>query len=145
MTRPTSAEELRERIADLAAAIDEAATATEKARRLGHELSRELEGRSADLTRFNIGLEHHLAFLAHNLAHVGNADGDGTFGINHAVGDVRELLDLLEASVAGGGLRCVESGCADHGGGRGWTLRLDDDDELRGFCPDCDRREFGDP
>jgi hypothetical protein len=24
-----------------------------------------------------------------------------------------------------------------------WTLRLDVDDELVAFCPDCDEREFG--
>lgn len=26
---------------------------------------------------------------------------------------------------------------------RGWTMRLDVDDEPQVFCPDCDEREFG--
>jgi hypothetical protein len=38
-------------------------------------------------------------------------------------------------------LVCAECGRIDRGE-RGWTLRLDSDDELAAFCPDCDRREF---
>jgi hypothetical protein len=41
------------------------------------------------------------------------------------------------------GLRCVECGRRDDGE-RGWTLRLDVDDDLAAFCPACDAREFGD-
>jgi hypothetical protein len=37
-----------------------------------------------------------------------------------------------------------DSGRRDEGGERGWTLRLDVDDELVAFCPECDRKEFGD-
>jgi hypothetical protein len=37
-------------------------------------------------------------------------------------------------------LVCAEQ---DPGDERGWTVRLDVDDELVAFCPDCDRREFG--
>jgi hypothetical protein len=40
-------------------------------------------------------------------------------------------------------LCCAECGRVDVGE-RGWTMRLDEDDELHAFCPRCDRREFGD-
>jgi hypothetical protein len=40
-------------------------------------------------------------------------------------------------------MRCAECGIADDGR-RGWTLRLDVDDELVAFCPECDRKEFHD-
>jgi hypothetical protein len=40
-------------------------------------------------------------------------------------------------------LVCVECGRADPGDEPGWTLRLDVDDELAAFCPECDEREFG--
>jgi hypothetical protein len=39
-------------------------------------------------------------------------------------------------------LICSECGRLDRGE-RGWTLRLDIDDELQAFCPDCDAYEFG--
>jgi hypothetical protein len=42
-----------------------------------------------------------------------------------------------------GGLRCDECGALDDGR-RGWTLRLDCDDELVPFCPECDEEQFGD-
>lgn len=41
-------------------------------------------------------------------------------------------------------LECAECGRADDGQERGWTLRLDEDNELVPFCPKCDEREFGD-
>jgi hypothetical protein len=41
-------------------------------------------------------------------------------------------------------LVCVECGRQDPGDEPGWTLRLDVDDEPVAFCPDCDRKEFGD-
>jgi hypothetical protein len=41
-------------------------------------------------------------------------------------------------------LICAECGRHDPGDESGWTLRLDVDDELVAFCPDCDRNEFGD-
>jgi len=42
------------------------------------------------------------------------------------------------------GLVCVECGrVSPLAFERGWTLRLDCDDELAAFCPDCDRQEFG--
>jgi hypothetical protein len=40
-------------------------------------------------------------------------------------------------------LRCAECGRADDGR-RGWTLRVDCDDQLAAFCPECDESEFGD-
>jgi hypothetical protein len=41
-------------------------------------------------------------------------------------------------------LVCAECGRQDPGDERGWTLRLDVDDEPVAFCPECDRKEFGD-
>jgi hypothetical protein len=40
-------------------------------------------------------------------------------------------------------LVCAECSRHDPGGERGWTVRLDVDDELACFCPECDREEFG--
>jgi hypothetical protein len=40
-------------------------------------------------------------------------------------------------------LVCGECGRHDPGDEPGWTMRLDDDDQLVAFCPDCDRKEFG--
>jgi hypothetical protein len=55
-------------------------------------------------------------------------------------------LDSLERRRASRSraLRRLESGRRDDGVERGWTLRLDVDDELVAFCPECDRKEFGD-
>jgi hypothetical protein len=39
-------------------------------------------------------------------------------------------------------LVCAECGREDDAE-RGWTVRLDHDDEPVAFCPDCDEREFG--
>jgi hypothetical protein len=39
-------------------------------------------------------------------------------------------------------LACSECRLADDGRS-GWTLRLDCDDELHAFCPQCDEKEFG--
>jgi len=57
------------------------------------------------------------------------------------------LVDALERELRvreedGNGLRCAECGEVDDGE-RGWTLRLDVDRETVAFCPECDRREFG--
>jgi hypothetical protein len=52
---------------------------------------------------------------------------------------LRAELDLME----GIGLRCAECGTADEGE-RGWTMYPDLENELHAFCPECDRREFGD-
>jgi len=41
-------------------------------------------------------------------------------------------------------LVCAECGRRDPGAEPGWTLRLDVNDEPVAFCPDCDRKEFGD-
>jgi hypothetical protein len=41
-------------------------------------------------------------------------------------------------------LVCAECGRRDPGGEPGWMLRLDVDDELQAFCPEGDRKEFGD-
>jgi hypothetical protein len=41
-------------------------------------------------------------------------------------------------------LVCAECGRQDPGVEPGWTLRLDIDYELVAFCPECDRKEFGD-
>jgi hypothetical protein len=37
--------------------------------------------------------------------------------------------------------------CGEHADdeARGWTLRLDCDDEPVCFCPECDEEQFGDP
>jgi hypothetical protein len=58
--------------------------------------------------------------------------------------ELQEIADRLAAEYLPppSGLRCVECGTNDDGR-RGWTLRLDVDDELVAFCPDCDRGEFG--
>ena len=42
-------------------------------------------------------------------------------------------------------LVCAECGRHDSGDEPGWTLRLDVDDELVAFCPECDREEFAGP
>jgi hypothetical protein len=52
--------------------------------------------------------------------------------------DRMEMLDPVECN----GLRCVECDAIDDGR-RGWTLRLSIGNELVAFCPDCDRKEFG--
>jgi hypothetical protein len=55
-------------------------------------------------------------------------------------------MNSLHASIErskGNGMRCVECGAVDDGTARGWTLHLDIDEELQAFCPECDRREFG--
>lgn len=67
---------------------------------------------------------------------------------------LQELADLAEALNAPGPLRlprsrsdaleCAECARLDPGEERGWTLRLDEDDELVAFCPECDEQEFGD-
>jgi hypothetical protein len=41
-------------------------------------------------------------------------------------------------------LVCAECGRHDPGDERGWTVRLDVDDQPVTFCPECDRKEFGD-
>jgi hypothetical protein len=39
---------------------------------------------------------------------------------------------------------CVECGAVSpFSFERGWTLRLDVDDQLVTFCPECDQHEFG--
>jgi hypothetical protein len=40
-------------------------------------------------------------------------------------------------------LVCVECARSDDGQ-RGWTVRLDVDEKPVTFCPECDRKEFGD-
>jgi hypothetical protein len=40
-------------------------------------------------------------------------------------------------------LECVECGRVSREDERGWTARLTVDDEVVGYCPDCDEREFG--
>lgn len=55
-------------------------------------------------------------------------------------------LEMLARRLSASGplsMRCAECDAVDDGR-RGWTLRLDVDDELVAFCPDCDAREFGD-
>jgi hypothetical protein len=39
-------------------------------------------------------------------------------------------------------LVCAECGRQDPGNERGWTVRLDVDDQPVAFCPGCDRKEF---
>jgi hypothetical protein len=71
--------------------------------------------------------------------------------------DMREIVDRLQREKRGRGveiaanwptmiprLSCGECGRPDHGDERGWTMRLDVDDELVTFCPECDVREFDD-
>ncbi len=41
-------------------------------------------------------------------------------------------------------LVCAECGRVDPGDEPGWTMRLDVDAALACFCPECDRKEFGD-
>jgi hypothetical protein len=38
---------------------------------------------------------------------------------------------------------CAECGRRDAGDEPGWTLKVDVDDELVAFCPECDELEFG--
>jgi len=57
--------------------------------------------------------------------------------------ELRDYLDWLERWSHDALMQCAECG-AENDGRRGWTLRLDVYDELVTFCPDCDRREFGD-
>jgi hypothetical protein len=54
------------------------------------------------------------------------------------------LLEQVTNRLKNNGLCCAECGAIDDGRERGWTLRLDVDDETVAFCRECDRREFGD-
>lgn len=64
--------------------------------------------------------------------------------LSAALSHVADALDRQIDDVRPEGLQCAECGRSDPGDERGWTLRLDCDDELVAFCPACDRREFGD-
>jgi hypothetical protein len=73
--------------------------------------------------------------------------------------DINDIIEALEApgplnrgrlgpwlrgeTHRGHPLACSECGVITEGSARGWTLRLDIDDDLHAFCPDCDEREFG--
>jgi hypothetical protein len=56
------------------------------------------------------------------------------------IAELRERLDWLNRELEL--MECSECGAIDDRR-RGWTMRLDVDDELVIFCPDCDEREFG--
>jgi hypothetical protein len=73
-------------------------------------------------------------------------DDDPWAFLQAATEQLREARLRLEArlALARSQLVCVECGRIDPGDERGWTLRLDEDDDLAAFCPACDEREFGD-
>jgi membrane protease subunit (stomatin/prohibitin family) len=50
----------------------------------------------------------------------------------------------MREALSGNALICAECGRLDPCDEPGWTLRLDVDDEPVAFCPECDRKEFGD-
>jgi hypothetical protein len=56
----------------------------------------------------------------------------------------RRLRHQLARLTGEGWLVCAECDQRDDGMVRGCTMRLDIDDKLVIFCPDCDEREFGD-
>jgi hypothetical protein len=57
---------------------------------------------------------------------------------------LREDLRRREEGRAARQLVCVECSRRAYGAARGWTMRLDTDDELVAFCPECEEEEFGD-
>jgi len=57
--------------------------------------------------------------------------------------DKRSVRERIGEYVAMPRVYCIGCGRPDPGGDRGWTLQLDEDDDLMAFCPDCYRQRFG--
>jgi hypothetical protein len=62
---------------------------------------------------------------------------------------IQSTLGLYPRRVGGAGdvrsvrrLECVECGRVSRDNERGWTARLTIDDEVAGYGPECDEREF---
>lgn len=69
--------------------------------------------------------------------------------LDRAMADLARKTELLREDISRREeerrrqLVCVECSRRAAGVARGWTMRLDTDDELVAFCPECEEEEFG--